>query len=218
MARSAQIFSLLIVATATLFTGAANARSRLAQDFGLPEPIVEASPTLAPFQHVRFCLRYPAECKSDAHESERIDANAANLDLLTRINHDVNVAIAPTAKNYGPDLKERWTIAPVSGDCNDYAVTKWHQMVESGLPARALRLAVVETASGTGHLVLIVATTNGDIVLDNLIDTIRPWQNTNYRWLKIQSSADARFWYDIKAPTVEASESRAYRKFRLANR
>jgi hypothetical protein len=28
-------------------------------------PIVDASPTLAPFQHVRFCLRYPSDCKSD---------------------------------------------------------------------------------------------------------------------------------------------------------
>ena len=215
MARSAQTISLLVVATATLFTGAANARSPLPQDFGVPAPIVEASPTLAPFQHVRFCLRYPAECKSDASGSEHIDANAANLDLLKRINHDVNIAIAPTVKNYASDLKERWTIAPVSGDCNDYAVTKRHQLVESGLPARALRLSVVKTTSGAGHLVLVAATTNGDMVLDNLTDTIRPWQNTNYRWLKIQSSADARFWHDIKAPT---SELRAYRKLRLANR
>jgi predicted transglutaminase-like cysteine proteinase len=139
-------------------------------------------------------------------------------DLLKRVNHDVNTAITPTVKNYGSDLRNGWTIAPASGDCNDYAVTKRHDLIESGLPARALRLSVVKTASGTGHLVLVVATTSGDVVMDNLTNAIRPWTSTSYRWLKIQSSTDARFWYEIKDPAMEANGSQIQQKFRLANR
>ena len=65
---------------------------------------------------------------------------------------------------------------------------------------------------------LVVATTTGDIVMDNLTDAIRPWNNTSYRWLKIQSSTDARFWYEIRNPAVEANASRIHRKIRLASR
>src|ERR1700721_3762423 len=41
-----------------------------AEDF--PTPIVDASPTLAPFQRVRFCLRYPSNGKSNPTEVERL--------------------------------------------------------------------------------------------------------------------------------------------------
>lgn len=218
MARCAQAMSLVIVAASALFAGGADARSRLLKDSSPPTPIIATSPTLAPFQHVRFCLHYPSECKSAAREIDRVDMNAEVSDLLKRVNHDVNTAIAPTVKNYGSDLRNGWAIAPASGDCNDYAVTKRHDLIESGLPAGALRLSVVKTASGTGHLVLVVATTSGDIVMDNLTDAIRPWSSTNYRWLKIQSSTDARFWYEINDPAMAANGPQISRKLRLADR
>jgi predicted transglutaminase-like cysteine proteinase len=181
-------------------------------------PIVNASPTLAPFQHIRFCLRYPSDCKSDAKENERIDLDAETAELLKRVNHSVNMSIIPMLKSYGPNLGDGWTIGPYMGDCNDYAVTKRHKFLESGLPSRALRLAVVTTASGIGHLVLVVATTTGDIVLDNLTEVIRPWQSTDYHWRKIQSSTDAKYWYEVKAFTVGPSVSQGDRRVHLADR
>jgi predicted transglutaminase-like cysteine proteinase len=198
--------------------GSADAGSRSPQDQNSVTPIVDASPTLAPFQHVRFCLRYPSDCKSNPSENERIDLSTETSELLKRVNHDFNLSIAPMLKSYGSNLEDGWAIAPGSGDCNDYAVTKRHELLENGLPSRALRLSVVKTASGIGHLVLVVVTTKGDLVLDNLTETIRPWQSTDYHWLKIQSATDSKFWYEIKAPTVGPSVSLADRKVRLANR
>src|ERR1700677_1772053 len=206
MARLAPSIFLAVFA-GSLFLGSAEARSRSAQDSNSLTPIVDASPTLAPFQHVRFCLRYPSDCKSDPTENERIDLNAETSELLKRINHSVNISIIPTTKNYGQNLGDGWTIGPYTGDCNDYAVTKRHELLESGLPSKALRLSVVKTVSGIGHLVLVVVTTNGDMVLDNLTEVIRLWQSTDYHWLKIQSATDAKFWYEIKAPTVGPSAS-----------
>ncbi len=171
---------------------------------------------LAPFQHVRFCLRYPSDCKSDPSESERIILNDETAKLLELVNRDVNGAISPAVKAYGSELQDGWTISPGVGDCNDYAVTKRHKLLQSGLPAKALRLSVVKTATGIGHLVLVVVTTKGDLVLDNLTETIRPWQNTDYHWLKIQSAADARLWYEVKAATPSVSQ--ANRKLRVADR
>ena len=201
-----------------LAVGGADARSRPLPDSNSLTPIAEATPTLAPFQHVRFCLRYPSDCKTTPTESERIDLDAETSELLMRVNQSVNKSIIPTPKSYGPNLGDGWTIAPDMGDCNDYAVTKRHQLLESGLPSKALRLSVVKTASGIGHLVLVVVTTKGDFVMDNLTEVIRPWQSTDYHWLKIQSAADSKFWYEVKAPAVGPSVSQAERKLRLANR
>ena len=207
---------LLSILAAGFLAGGANARNRALQDSNPHAPIAEASPTLAPFQHVRFCLRYPSDCRSDSTENERIDLTADDSELLNRVNRSVNSAIAPMPKSYGADLRDGWTIAPTAGDCNDYAVTKRHELLQSGLPAKALRLSVVTTASGIGHLVLVVATTKGDFVLDNLTEEIRPWQSTDYHWLKIQSAADAKFWYAVRAPAPAVSQLDL--KVRLANR
>jgi hypothetical protein len=117
-----------------------------------------------------------------------IDLTAETRELLERVNHSVNMSIFPRSKSYGPNLE----VAPETGDCNDYAVTKRHDLLENGLPSRALRLSTVKTASGIGHLVLVVVTTKGDLVLDDLTETIRPWQSTNYHWLKIQSATDTK--------------------------
>jgi predicted transglutaminase-like cysteine proteinase len=181
-------------------------------------PIIESSPTLAPFQHVRFCLRYPADCRSSSDQANRVELNAQTMQLLDRVNRDVNLSITPRIKNYGGDLDDSWTIAPDTGDCNDYAVTKRHDLLESGLPSSALRLSVIKTASGVGNLVLVVATTNGDVVMDNLTASIRPWQITDYQWLKIQSANDPRFWNEIKSPGFAPSLSQVGRKLRVAGR
>jgi predicted transglutaminase-like cysteine proteinase len=201
-----------------LSVGGADARGRPLPDSNALTPIVEATPTLAPFQHVRFCLRYPSDCKTNPTKNERIDLDAETSELLIRVNHSVNMSIIPTPKSYGPNLGDGWTIAPDMGDCNDYAVTKRHELLESGLPSKALRLSVVKTASGIGHLVLVVVTTKGDIVMDNLTEVIRPWQSTDYHWLKIQSATDSKFWYEIKGSAVGPSVSLADRKVRLADR
>jgi predicted transglutaminase-like cysteine proteinase len=214
--RSPSIF--FAIFAGALSVGSADAGSRSPQDSNLLTPIVGASPTLAPFQHVRFCLRYPSDCKSNPTEDERIDLNSETSDLLKRVNHSVNISIIPTLKSHGSNLGDGWTIAPDMGDCNDYAVTKRHDLLESGLPSKALRLSVVKTASGIGHLVLVVVTTKGDIVLDNLTEVIRPWQSTDYHWLKIQSATDAKFWYDVKAPALGLSVSQADRRVHLADR
>jgi predicted transglutaminase-like cysteine proteinase len=206
---------LSMVAFGQLAVGA-SAAGRPLHDPAAEALLVEGSPSLAPFQHVRFCLRYPNDCKSNSAESDRIDLNDENSALLDRINHRVNEAIAPVHKSYDKEFQEAWTIASYSGDCNDFAVTKRHELLLKGLPAKALRLAVVKTKSGEGHLVLLVATTKGDLVLDNLTEAIVPWHSTDYRWLKVQSAKDARAWSEVK--TAVASSLESERKSRPADR
>lgn len=212
MARSASAFSLSSIALLILL---APAQGRSLIESGVVMPISESSPTLSPFQHVRFCMRYPTDCKSDPAGTMTVELTAETLETMQRVNRDVNASIMPVAKS-DAIADGGWTISPASGDCNDYAVTKRHELVQKGLPANALRLAVVKTQSGIGHLVLVVSTNKGDLVLDNLSETILPWQVTKYHWVKIQSSSDARFWFEIKPRALVLSQ--VDRKLRSAER
>jgi predicted transglutaminase-like cysteine proteinase len=193
---------LLAAVAAAWSPGGADAGSRSAFSANLRIPVVESGPTLAPFQHIRFCLRYPDECRPNSAESQRIDLTSDRLELLERVNHRVNASIVSKSKAYGSSLEDTWTIAPHQGDCNDYAVTKRHELLKRGFPSSALRLSVTKTAAGIGHLVLVVVTTKGDLVMDSLVDAIQPWQTTDYQWLKIQSARNPNYWVEIRSAAV----------------
>ena len=93
-------------------------------------------------------------------------------------------------------------VGPRAGDCNDYAVTKRHELLARGWSARSLLLAEVAIDSGEHHLVLVVRTGDGDFVLDNLSAHIRPWSKMSYRWLRIQSPKNPNYWSTIAPLTA----------------
>jgi predicted transglutaminase-like cysteine proteinase len=163
----------------------------------------EGAPILAPFEHVRFCLRNATACTDDdADGPGTIQLHYEVALALSEVNSSVNSAIHPTYKQARSN--SGWTINPSEGDCNDFAVTKQHELLRRGFPAKTLRLAVARTAFGEGHLVLIVRTNWGDLVLDNLSNSIRVWSDTDYIWLKRQSDYNSRLWVQIiKSPLLD---------------
>jgi predicted transglutaminase-like cysteine proteinase len=142
---------------------------------------------LAPLDYTRFCLRHAADCELGVPEAV-IDMTPEVETEIRRINRDVNQRIRPVKQT------SDWQIDPAAGNCNDYVVTKRHELLASGLPASALLIAVVRTPAGEGHLVLIVRTDRGDLVLDNLTGEIRRRGDTTYAWLKRQSASHAALW------------------------
>jgi predicted transglutaminase-like cysteine proteinase len=50
---------------------------------------------------------------------------------------------------------------------------------------------------GQQHAVLVVRTTAGDLVLDNLRNAIVGWDETGYRYEKIQSPAKEWIWLSL---------------------
>jgi predicted transglutaminase-like cysteine proteinase len=171
-------------------------------------PIVRiafSTPVLAPFAHTRFCLAYPDECKvrKMVFRGGAIKLKAKRRAELIKVNAEVNRAIAPEPNTEGL-AGEKWLIAPKSGECHDYAVTKRHDLIARGWPARALLLAEVVVASGEHHLVLVVRTHEGDLVADNLNSNIRSWSKTHYQWVRIQSPANPLYWATLARTTVYA--------------
>lgn len=158
--------------------------------------VVARGPTLAPFAHVMFCVRQPGECQeSDGAAVAEVDAK--NMAVLSSVNRAVNRAIRPKNDVARDGSGDDWELSPASGDCEDYAITKRHQLIAQGWPARSLRLAVVKTSWGEGHAVLVVKTSEGDLVLDNLTGAIKPFQKTGLRFLKIQSDENPRMWLEL---------------------
>ncbi len=155
------------------------------------------APTLAPMAYTQFCLRYPGECRTRMiFRGGPVRLSAGRRAELARVNNAVNARIAPEANQQGL-AGEIWLIGPDRGDCNDYAVTKRHELMARGWPARALLLSEVVTAGGEHHLVLVVRTFDGDLVLDSLTDRIKPWFRAPYRWARMQMPGVSRLWTRI---------------------
>lgn len=157
--------------------------------------IVANKPTLAPFAHVRFCLQNPGEC-SRSYGASTVALSSYRYSQLKRINASVNRSIRPTndASRIDGDI---WQVGANSGDCEDYALTKRKRLIAMGWSPRALRIAVAHTGTGEGHAVLVVKTSQGDLVLDNRTNGIKPWTSTDLRWVKIQSGDNPRLWYTM---------------------
>jgi predicted transglutaminase-like cysteine proteinase len=168
------------------------------------ERITFNKPTLAPVAFIRFCSRYPDDCKTNSTDLSRapVQLTKAKWAELTKINRDVNRAIKPE-ENLGGVAAEEWLVAPRHGDCNDYAVTKRHELLERGWPSHSLLLTEVVVASGEHHLVVIVRTAEDDFVLDNLRQDVRPVSEIQYELVRAQQTENPRFWSAVNVARVD---------------
>jgi predicted transglutaminase-like cysteine proteinase len=173
--------------------------------YGLPrglkanvERISFDTPSLAPMAFVRFCMRYPQDCKVRrmAYRPKPVALSEARRAELIKVNRNVNRAIRPQ-ENINGVMAEEWLVSPREGDCNDYAVTKRHELLARGWPSRSLLLAEVVVSSGEHHLVLVVRTREDDVVLDNLNWNIRPVSQIHYQWVRAQQAKNPQFWSTI---------------------
>ncbi|MGH7870146.1 MAG: transglutaminase-like cysteine peptidase [Candidatus Dormibacteraceae bacterium] len=161
----------------------------------MPESHVAAP---LPSGFVSFCIRFADQCATVTTEPASVTLTPAVWEELQSINDQVNHALTPVddLAHYG--IAEYWTIpTDGKGDCEDYALMKRKELIAAGIPARALRIAVVRTAKSEGHAVLTVATDHGDFVLDNLAQTVLSWDNTGYRWIERQDPNDGWAWVTL---------------------
>ena len=165
-------------------------------------------PVLAPMAHIAFCLRYRQECEVHGIDFRRrnIALTVERLNELKSVNLEVNRNITPQP-NLGGVATEEWLVSPAAGDCNDYAVTKRHELLARGWPSRALLLSEVVVPSGEHHLVLVVRMRDVDqaaeidLVLDNLNSNLRPVGLTPYQWVRMESPNNPNYWSKVNVPS-----------------
>ena len=103
------------------------------------------TPMAGPFAYTHFCLRYQDDCRVHNRQFRRprpVFLTSERRRDLVEVNQQVNRSIQP--KHYINDVSyDTWRIAPTAGDCNDYAITKRHELLARGWPSRALLLSEV---------------------------------------------------------------------------
>jgi len=158
-----------------------------------PQPLflTAYSGALPPQGFGGVCERYSWACSRQAGTISDDEA----LRIAVKINRRVNARIraAPDHEVYG--VRERWTLPERgAGDCEDFALLKKKLLTEAGLPGSMLLLATGLNRQAEPHAVLVLRLRTGDVILDNLTSAVRPWQETRYTFLKIQSPEAPNIW------------------------
>ncbi|MDX8438043.1 transglutaminase-like cysteine peptidase [Mesorhizobium australafricanum] len=163
--------------------------------------------TSVPYGWLDFCHRRPKECKVPALPATSVKLTAQNLSILKRINQKANRSIKPVSNyDHWGTMMDHWDY-PVDGkgDCKIYALYKRKLLQEAGFPRQALLMTVVRDLNNEGHTILTVKTDKGDLVLDNMVDEIRPWNATGYYFLKRQSQQNPNIWVSLNQRGGKAS-------------
>ncbi len=148
-----------------------------------------------------MCAREPTLCAADLRASTATPgAPAAMTEPRWRqvldLNQRLNDAIRPRDDIDIYGVSDYWTEGRGSGDCEDYSIAKKQALMRAGWRADQLlyAIAVVEGYRLPYHVVLVLRTTQGDYVLDNLTDRIEPWEDTGYDFVMRQSAAAPANW------------------------
>ena len=155
--------------------------------------------TSQPIGHYEFCQANPVECNIRQRDNGPERMTGELWTQLVSVNVGVNAAVKPLndIDIYGKE--EVWAYPDKGiGDCEDYVLEKRRVLMRQGIPLSNLLITVLRKADGEGHAVLTVRTDKGDFLLDNLTDSVRRWDETDYRFLKRQATNHTGRWVTIR--------------------
>lgn len=154
--------------------------------------------TSQPIGHYEYCKQYKRDCRIRSSDTRAVKLTKSRWKELDRINYHSNSTVRPVTDMEIYKVEEHWTYPNRYGDCEDYVLMKRHMLMKAGWPASSLLVTVVRQPNGDGHAVLTVRTDRADYVLDNLTNKIKPWNDTEYTYLKRQSSRHSGHWVNIE--------------------
>jgi predicted transglutaminase-like cysteine proteinase len=129
----------------------------------------------AKFSRQLFCLQLGNDCRTGG---KNVVAYTNKLrTVLASVNRTVNLAMPAIRAQ-----REFLSFSPLPGLSEDYVMMKRSQLIKAGIPASSMRIANVMRPDGPRHSVLVVATSNGDFVLDNRQQAIVKRRNSGYNF------------------------------------
>ncbi|PZU85226.1 MAG: transglutaminase [Shinella sp.] len=158
-----------------------------------------------PIGHYEFCKTYATECQPAGGDTGPTLLTEDKWKVLLDVNYTVNESITPMTDMEIYGVEEHWAYPRTVGDCEDFVLLKRKLLMEKGFSVSDLLITVVVQPSGEGHAVLTVRTDRGDFVLDNMRNKVLLWSDTEYTYLKRQSTDDPGRWVklqDGRAPVV----------------
>lgn len=165
---------------------------------GAPQNMITTGITSQPIGHHRFCRSYPAECGRTARgATSPAELTRERWTAMLEVNVGVNRQVQPMTDMEIHGRDEVWSYPGTVGDCEDYVLLKRRELMARGFSPSDLLITVVLQPDGMGHAVLTVRTDHGDFILDNMRDRILLWSDTEYTYLKRQSTENAGRWTTI---------------------
>ena len=167
--------------------------------------------TRAPIGWIGFCADNPEECRGGPTQARDIVMSQAAWRDLNMVNNWVNETVKPMTDMDHWGVIEKWSLPTDGyGDCEDYVLMKRKMLIDAGWPREALLITVVRDKKGEGHAVLTVKSDKGEFILDNQSESILPWTETGYRFVKRQSQSDPNVWVSLgdAHPAVSTASSR----------
>ena len=106
--------------------------------------------------------------------NERLERQARNESLFREVNERIRAV--SDRDHWG--VEDRWNLPDDgAGDCEDIQLLKRKILAEEhGVTRRAMRMTVVIDDQGEGHAVLMLRTTEGELILDNKRSAILAWR------------------------------------------
>jgi len=166
---------------------------------------------LPPVGFVQFCARNPADCRPASRHTALVPMSGERWRAVYRVNSYVNARIVPMSDSEIYGEAEHWAYPEAAGDCEDYVLMKKRYLERLGFARSSLLITVVLDERNEGHAVLTLRTDEGDFILDNRRNEIRPSAELGYTFLKRQSERDPKKWVALDeggtgaAPRVLAS-------------
>lgn len=153
--------------------------------------------TSQPIGHYEYCMSHLADCSIRTLSTKPVKLSRKKWSEMLQANSFANSTVEPATdlEHYG--VEEFWSMPTTYGDCEDYVLMKRKFLMDRGWPASSLLATVVLQPNGDGHAVLTVRTDKGDFILDNLVDQILTWDQTEYKYLKRQAANHSGHWEDI---------------------
>lgn len=141
---------------------------------------------LTPVAMKFFCMQNAGECSGGG--ASQVTMTDDLVGMLQSVNRRVNSSI-----QYTTERVDKFSLNPSRGDCEDYALSKRSALIRQGVPAASLRLAFTHTRRGVPHAVLVVKTSKGDYVLDNMSNKIVTLNASGYN-IFMMSTANPLRW------------------------
>lgn len=166
-------------------------------------PMTTGALVVPPAGLLGFCVKNLAECQRAGEMPAVVDLSPDRRLDLEEVQTLVNARVHPRENS-----RHEWGFASDGyGDCNTYALEKRRELVARGWPKTALLLASAVTETGEGHLVLVVRTSGGDLVLDNRLAPVVDWTRLPYRWVSRQNEQRLTIWVSIEARPIYTSSA-----------
>lgn len=142
-----------------------------------------------------ICQTYSWAC---ARASARTISPAEQLKRVSDVNAKINRSVHAVEDDRQYGVTEVWALpTQAGGDCEDIALLKKRELVSQGVDPRRLLIATVLDRNRNPHAVLVFRSDRGDLVLDNLTDTIRTWNETRYVFLQMQDPDRPTAWINV---------------------